>query len=277
MSFFKRNTDEIILSWFGQREEDSFSIFNLHAPTHVEKLLREESSSFIQYITKEIVGNDSALSKELEEWSQLIAKNRVDDGTSIEKVMEQFAIFRGIYSRYLTVFISENRPIFDDGELFSIIDKYHFIFDKIIQTFVVSYQTYYEGRLDTQRGLINELSAPVIILTKGIGILPLIGDIDTSRAKYILEYSLQQCMDKGIEHLVLDLSAVPIVDTMVAQKLFSLVETLKLIGVETIVTGIKPTIAQTAVHLGLDFNTINVQSTLATALKNLGYTIQGKS
>ena len=272
-TYFLENTEEIVAKWLGFREKDDFSIFNAKASTKVEKQLIEESSLFINYMTNLLENNENSISKELKDWSQLIAQKRVNDGTSIEKVLEQFKIFRHLYFQYMKEF-STQHPDYFQHSFFTVIENYHLIFDDVIQTFVDSFKKHYENRLIDQIGLINELSSPVISLTDHIAILPLIGDIDTTRAKYIMEHTLQECSDMEIEHLVIDLSAVAVVDTMVAQKIFELFNALKIVGVNPIMTGIRPSIAQTAVQLGIEFNSLTIQSTLKNALNSLGYAIQ---
>jgi rsbT co-antagonist protein RsbR len=132
--------------------------------------------------------------------------------------------------------------------------------------FVEENQKYSEEKLIAQQEMINELSSPVIALNNHMGLLPLIGVIDTARAKLIVETTLEQCTEKDISHLLIDLSGVLIIDTMVAQQIFSLIETLGLIGVKSTLSGIRPEIALTATQLGLSFDQVSIKSNLAQAL-----------
>ncbi|AQQ51996.1 STAS domain-containing protein [Planococcus lenghuensis] len=136
-----------------------------------------------------------------------------------------------------------------------------------MESFVRHYQKTHKKILFAQQQMINELSSPVIPIRPGIGILPLVGDIDTHRAKVILETTLDQSVNKGLHTLYIDLSAVPIIDTMVAHQLFQLMEALKIIGVTSVLSGIRPEIAQTAISLGLDFSGIRVHANLMRALE----------
>ncbi|MFP3729131.1 STAS domain-containing protein, partial [Priestia filamentosa] len=131
---------------------------------------------------------------------------------------------------------------------------------------------YSESRLKAQQEMINELSSPIISLTKHVALLPLVGDIDTARAKFILDSTLTQCTEREIHHLLVDLSGVVMIDTMVAQQLFQLIETLNLIGVTSTFSGIRPEIAQTAVQLGINFNRVSIVSTLEQAVKLKDFT-----
>ncbi|MDV2583684.1 STAS domain-containing protein, partial [Alkalibacillus haloalkaliphilus] len=82
--------------------------------------------------------------------------------------------------------------------------------------------------LQSQQEMITELSSPVILIKDQIAILPLVGDIDTYRAKIIFDKTLKQCNDLQVEHLVIDLSGVPIIDTMVANQIFHVISGLEL-------------------------------------------------
>ncbi|MFI8684945.1 STAS domain-containing protein [Rossellomorea sp. NPDC077527] len=273
MDYFHSQSEEIIDKWLGMREVDQLSIFDANASTEVEEKLKQESGSFIRFMTGTIADKNEELPQELLDWSNTIAKERVNDGTSIDKVLDQFHRFRFLYFHYLKTWLIENEELKQE-DLFDMIETYHSTFDKVIKTFVISYKTHYENRLKDQMGLINELSSPIIPLSETIAILPIIGDIDTTRAKYIIEHALAECVKKEIQHLVVDLSAVPIIDTMVAQKIFELMNSLTLVGVHPLITGIRPAIAQTAVQLGIPLGDLNIHSTMIQALKNLGYSIK---
>lgn len=137
---------------------------------------------------------------------------------------------------------------------------------KLIEWFTAEHYSYAQKMLNAQREMINELSSPVISLDKNRALLPLVGDIDTARANYLLENTLLQCSQKKVVCLYIDLSGVVIVDTMVAQQLFRLVEALRLLGIKSVISGIRPEIAQTAVQLGIQFNEITTVSNLEQAL-----------
>ncbi|WP_244499281.1 STAS domain-containing protein [Terribacillus halophilus] len=96
--------------------------------------------------------------------------------------------------------------------------------------------------------------------------MPLVGEIDTNRAKYMLDNVLAQCAKLGGEYLFTDMSGVVIIDTVVDHRIFNIVNSLRLLGVETILSGIRPEIAQTATQLGIGFDVKTTQS-LQVAVK----------
>ncbi len=139
-------------------------------------------------------------------------------------------------------------------------------FDQIILLFSETVQQTLNNQLRAQQQMINELSSPIISLEKNTALLPLVGDIDTARAKLILENTLEQCSNSGTDQLYIDLSGVVMIDTMVAHQIFQLIDALSLLGVECILSGIRPEISMTAVQLGLSFDKIKIRATLAQAL-----------
>ncbi|MBQ4870775.1 STAS domain-containing protein, partial [Priestia megaterium] len=111
------------------------------------------------------------------------------------------------------------------------------------------------------------LSVPVVRMTEEIGILPLVGDLDTKRAQYLMESALEKGSQYKLKWLIIDLSAVPIIDTMVADQLFKVIAGLQLIGIEVAISGIRPEIAQTMVSLGIKVEEVKSFSSLHQAVQ----------
>lgn len=111
---------------------------------------------------------------------------------------------------------------------------------------------------------IAELSTPVVRLWDGILALPLIGTLDSARTGVVMENLLQAIVDEEAEIAIIDITGVPTVDTLVAQHLLKAIAAARLMGADCIVSGIRPQIAQTMVHLGVELNVIS-KSTLADA------------
>jgi len=112
-----------------------------------------------------------------------------------------------------------------------------------------------------------ELSTPVVKLWDGILALPLIGTLDSARTQVVMESLLQEIVATGSDIAILDITGVQTVDTLVAQHLMKTVQAARLMGAECIVSGIRPQIAQTIVHLGVDLGTITTKATLADAFR----------
>jgi rsbT co-antagonist protein RsbR len=134
---------------------------------------------------------------------------------------------------------------------------------------VVTFETFIKGREEVilrQTDEIAEISTPVIRVWDGILALPIIGTLDSARTQIVMENLLQEIVETGSSIAILDISGVPAVDSLVAQHLIKTVSATRLMGAECIISGIRPEIAQTVVHLGIDLSNIITKASLASAL-----------
>jgi rsbT co-antagonist protein RsbR len=130
---------------------------------------------------------------------------------------------------------------------------------------IESYSKTREEVITRQQQELLELSTPVIELWDGILALPLIGTLDSSRTQIVMESLLQRIVTSGAEIAIIDITGVPTVDTLVAQHLIKTISAARLMGADCILSGIRPQIAQTIVHLGLELNVVS-KATMADAL-----------
>jgi rsbT co-antagonist protein RsbR len=124
-----------------------------------------------------------------------------------------------------------------------------------------------EEIISRQQQELLELSTPVVELWDGILALPMIGTLDSARTQVVMESLLQRIVETGSTIAILDITGVPTVDTLVAQHLLKTVAAARLMGAECIISGIRPQIAQTIVHLGVDLSDVITKATLAAAFK----------
>src|SRR4051794_18563371 len=146
---------------------------------------------------------------------------------------------------------------------------------------VSTYQQTREELIKRQQQDLLELSTPVIKLFEGVLALPMIGTLDSARTQVVMESLLQRIVDTGSEIAIIDITGVPTVDTLVAQHLLKTVTAIRLMGADCIISGVRPQIAQTIVHLGVDLQGVttkaNLADALALALKRSGFTVSKKA
>jgi rsbT co-antagonist protein RsbR len=131
-------------------------------------------------------------------------------------------------------------------------------------------EVYQKGReelISRQQQEMLELSTPVVQLWRGILALPMIGTLDSGRTQVVMESLLQRIIETGSEVAIIDITGVPTVDTLVAQHLLKTVTAARLMGAECIISGIRPQIAATIVHLGVDLGNIATKASLADAFR----------
>ena len=155
----------------------------------------------------------------------------------------------------------------DSGKLYEESLRIGRIMDKLS---IITFETFIKGREEIilrQTDEISEISTPVIRVWDGILALPLIGTLDSARTQVVMENLLQEIVETGSNIAILDISGVPAVDSLVAQHLIKTVSATRLMGAECIISGIRPEIAQTIVHLGIDLSHIITKATMASALQ----------
>src|SRR6478609_1746885 len=224
--FFLKHADQLTEEWYESIEDNDPE--SVYASTHPEviSVLKDQNNEFHLYIADVFIKNEKEFFDSFETWILKITEEELDEWNEL--------IVR--------------------------------VFDITVYKFVEEHHQHSKRLLEAHKELINELSSPVIPLSDHIAILPLVGDIDTARARRILENTLTRCAEQQVNHLYIDISGVVIVDTMVAHQIFQLIDALKLIGVESTISGVRPEIAITASHLGLSFENISTKSTLANAM-----------
>jgi rsbT co-antagonist protein RsbR len=140
------------------------------------------------------------------------------------------------------------------------------LLDKLGLLTTEAYQRTREDIIARQQREMLELSTPVVALWENILAVPLIGTLDSERTQVVMENLLQRIVDTGASIAIIDITGVPTVDTLVAQHLLKTVGAARLMGAECIISGIRPQIAQTIVHLGVDLGNVATKATLADAL-----------
>jgi rsbT co-antagonist protein RsbR len=141
-----------------------------------------------------------------------------------------------------------------------------------------AYQRSREDVIARQQQELLELSTPVVKIWEGVVAVPLIGTLDSARTQVVMENLLTRIVETGASVAIIDITGVPTVDTLVAQHLIKTVAAARLMGAECIISGIRPQIAQTMVHLGVVLENVTTKATLAdaiaVALKATGYVVR---
>ena len=179
-------------------------------------------------------------------------------------------------SETATFILSLKRPLFDAlrsatgsdaNALASEVWSTTELLDKLaLQTMDVYLRTREELIARQQQDML-ELSTPVVKLWEGVLALPMIGTLDSARTQVVMENLLERIVETGADVAILDITGVPTVDTLTAQHLIKTVTAARLMGAECIISGIRPQIAQTIVHLGVDLGDVVTKATLADAFK----------
>ncbi|MFK2825577.1 STAS domain-containing protein [Bacillus sp. B190/17] len=265
-AFLMERAEQLTEEWYDSLDKsDPTGVYASTDPAVIAQL-KNQNFRFHQYLCNLLIEEEAVFYKQFDEWIFEVSRSKDHVNTPIHFIIREFMRVRSQYLGFVDEFTRENEDVSLE-RMNGWKEKFVKAFDDVILKFTEETYTYQTRMLAAQREMINELSSPVIMLKGGTALLPLVGDIDTQRAKFILENTLQQCSNLRVSHLLIDISGVIMIDTMVACQLFQLIDSLNLIGVKSTLSGIRPEIAQTAVQLGLNFGSIRTASTLEHAIK----------
>ncbi|WP_408010534.1 STAS domain-containing protein [Pseudalkalibacillus sp. A8] len=257
-----------------QRIADKIALLRLEAVNVdndflTEEAMKERALKLIEMIGTNLKKDDHANFNEAIDWGIEKGKEAVVKDVPITEALQNTQYYR----KALWIFIAEivEQERLGGEDIIKIANGLDPVLDQAVFGYSKSYVEYNLQIAQRYQDTLLELSVPVVPLFTGLAVLPIIGDIDTNRAKMIQEKALERCQDMKLERLIIDLSGLTIVDTMVAHHIFQLVTTLKLLGVKAVITGIRSAVAITAVNLGIDLHNLNIYTTLQQALEALGY------
>lgn len=229
----------------------------------------EYSIHFIQMFGDVLVAQPEKASavKTFNNWGINTGEIAWSMGASMDEALRGTGMFRALILDTLKAKAKEKQMSIDS--IFNAIAMIDPLLDEAVYAFSLSYIQYHQKTLEDSNQALLELSVPVVPITKGVAVLPLIGSMNTERAKFLMEEVLQKAAHLQLSHLLLDLSGVVTVDTMVADQIFKIINALSLLGVEASLIGIRPEVAQTMVTIGINIGEMDVKANLETALKDL--------
>jgi rsbT co-antagonist protein RsbR len=243
--------------------------------THVwmERMKDEADEKFIQVVS------DQIFTKTSHEFVEMIASN-LRDSKEFTSRLEDFAekVVRfgwpltfvtsalSTFAKVVYEAMKDDKLITDENhaEQVEIFDKWVTpMYNKVISAYTESW----ERTVSLQKIALQELSAPLIPVFEKISVMPLVGTIDTERARLIMENLLNGVVKHRAEVVLIDITGVPVVDTMVAHHIIQAADAVRLVGAKCMLVGIRPEIAQTIVNLGIDLNQFSTNSTLRKGIE----------
>jgi rsbT co-antagonist protein RsbR len=230
-----------------------------------ESQLRDESQRFLALFAKAIqqgieFDTRSAQWAEIREFLIELSRSRATQGFTPSQVATfVFSLKQALFKR-----TTESLKT-DPAALASTLWDATLVLDALGLYTTEVYQQAREQLIARQQEELIELSTPVVQLWDGILALPLIGTLDSERTQVVMESLLERLVATGSSIAVIDITGVPTVDTLVAQHLLKTVAAAQLMGADCIISGIRPQIAQTIVHLGIDLSSVATKASLADA------------
>ncbi|TWT27346.1 STAS domain-containing protein [Planomicrobium sp. CPCC 101110] len=204
---------------------------------------------------------------QISQWGEATGKYFLEQGMSLESALAETSVYRKHIGKVIKTEALHRKMSVEN--IFEGMEVFHSFLDHAVSSYSTAYIKAYQENLAAARKEFLELSAPVVPLNDSIAVLPIIGELDTDRASYMLEKTLMAASQLRITTLIIDLSGVVKVDSIVAQQIIQIVQSLKLVGVRAILTGIRPEIALTLTQLGVDINSLDIGGSLKQAVQKL--------
>jgi rsbT co-antagonist protein RsbR len=255
--------DAVLKEWIGEQ----LSFAGRRSDLLTEADLRRESTEFLALV---IAAAEGGAGPDLEatEWDSVrdflsdLSRARVEQQgfSPSETAVQVFSLKKPLFKLLQDEMVDTETMLAERWAASAMIDK--------IGLYTV--EVYLESRdaiIARQQHEMLELSTPVVQLWEGIIALPLIGTLDSTRTQVVMETLLQSIVDTGSRIAVIDITGVSTVDTLVAQHLIKTAAAARLMGAQCIISGIRPQIAQTMVHLGVGFEDVLTTGSIADALQ----------
>ncbi|HRX84247.1 MAG TPA: STAS domain-containing protein [Phycisphaerae bacterium] len=276
-SILKSHEKELVADW----QKELASAGSASDVRIGERALHAQMSEFIGLLRDaaqhgDLVDVDRTAWQPMRQFLQEVSRSRVAQGFT----SEQTALF--IFSFKKPLFVRLRKELGDDPETLAAETwAATQLLDRMALLAMRSYQQSREEVIVRQQEEMLELSTPVVKLWDGVLGLPMIGTLDSARTQVVMETLLQRIVETGAEIAIIDITGVPTVDTQVAQHLLKTVAAIRLMGADCIISGVRPQIAQTIVHLGVDLHDVTTKATLADALalalQRSGWTVERSS
>jgi rsbT co-antagonist protein RsbR len=266
----EKHQAELLSNW--QKEQEAFPGHRGGLISDIE--LKKQSTEFLSMLQQGLKeGNvenlNSPIWNDIKDFLSRLSYSRAEKGFSPSET----AIF--VFSFKQPLFALLKKELGNDGT--TLADETWIASALLDQLGLYTTEVYQSSRntiIARQEREIMELSTPVVQLWPGIVALPLIGTLDSARTQVVMENLLKSLVETGSSIAIIDITGVPTVDTLVAQHLLKTVSAARLMGAECFVSGIRPQIAQTIVHLGVSLPDVatkaNLADAFALALKRIG-------
>jgi rsbT co-antagonist protein RsbR len=258
----KKHQSDLLKEWIAQQ----LSSTTLRSDLMKESTLREQSAKFLN-LFQEATQSGNLTDLSAGAWTTVkgllseISAGRARQGFSAaETATFIFSLKQPLFDRLRQEYAKDADGLVSDlWQATSVLDKLGLMTTEL-------FQASREEVIVRQQKELSELSTPVVRLWEGVLALPLIGTLDSERTQVVMQNLLQKIVETGSAIAIIDITGVPIVDTLVAQHLLKTVAAARLMGADCIISGIRPQIAQTIVHLGVDLKDVITKATLADAL-----------
>ncbi|WP_046175785.1 RsbT co-antagonist protein RsbRA [Domibacillus indicus] len=248
--YVQSHSDEILREWIelmrGEADERAIQAMSDH-------MFVKTSSEFVQLVMSNFSDSEQKFNERAIDFSEKIVRL----GWPLTMITEGLRVFGKIVERGM-----QQTGAIDQYSYIDFTTEINNWMFPMYRTITEAYTTSWERTISLQKIALQELSAPLIPVFDKISVMPLVGTIDTERARQIMENLLEGVVNHRAEVVLIDITGVPVVDTMVAHHIIQAAEAVRLVGAKCTIVGIRPEIAQTIVNLGINLEDVTTTSTM---------------
>lgn len=248
LEYIQTNREQLLHEWTGKMmtmDEQKLSAIMS------DQVYSNIGNEYINILMSRLMSRDNSAMSKISEYSQRM----VQLGWNINFIMDSLAEFAKILFAHMMEGASEKEQV-----------EFGWGYDKwvspINKEIISQYAETWQRTVSLQKIALQEVSAPLIPIFDNITVMPLVGTIDTERAKRIMENLLQGVVKHRAQVVLIDITGVPVVDTMVAHHIIQASEAVRLVGAKCLIVGIRPEIAQTIVNLGINLEQVVTKNSL---------------
>ncbi|MFK2826297.1 RsbT co-antagonist protein RsbRA [Bacillus sp. B190/17] len=254
-NYVETHRSEIVNKWISQMKRDTDERV---VQTMSEQMFLETSKEFIELLISSFTKTEGEFQLKLTEFAEKIVRL----GWSLTFVTIGLHTFGHIIAETM-----QQDEVVGQANFIEFSTEFDRWMFPLYNTIIDTYANTWERTVSLQKIALQELSAPLIPVFEKISVMPLVGNIDTERAKLIMENLLNGVVSHRAEVVLIDITGVPVVDTMVAHHIIQAADAVRLVGAQCMIVGIRPEIAQTIVTLGINLEQVVTTSTLKKGIE----------
>ncbi|WP_409304753.1 STAS domain-containing protein [Peribacillus sp. SCS-155] len=248
--------------------DPAYSVKLKEAGMPIDELLNYRAE-LLRYFGQALYEDTDSMVGKAVEWGIMAAEFAIRYNVSLSDSLRAVSFYRTVIWEVFTEELEKNQ--FAAITMLDVSKKVDPLLDKVCSTIGEVYENHSNELMKHAYSALEELSVPVVPISTGIAVIPLVGAIDTNRAQLIMETSLSESARLSLQTIIMDISGVPVIDTMVANEFIKIISALKMTGIQAIITGIRPEIAQTIVNLGVHIGDVKTRANMQQALYELGF------
>lgn len=247
--------------------DDIIKKFGFQVPSNDILQAKKVYAEFLEFLSESIDCNEGSVPDKLVEWSRDNGEKTAAKHNRISDILIRYPDTRMVFADFIMDISLEHG--LDTKDVVLILKRVHHMLDVSINETVLAFERRSEELLSNAKKELRELSTPIVPIQDGLAVLPLIGSIDADRTEHLMNGVLPKIPEMNIERLIIDFSGIVAIDTEVAANIFNVYRVLGLLGIDVLVTGLRPELAINAVSEGIDFTSIKTFANVKQAIESI--------